>query len=85
LRVRLIFLVLLAVIPALALLVYSDLNHHRRAALAVETALAEIWQKRGVLYDPEVADACLHYFQEQPKLVASRRRKSKLVGVSPAR
>jgi putative two-component system response regulator len=67
--------------------VVEAMSSHRpyRAALAVETALAEIWQKRGVLYDPEVADACLHYFQEQPKLVASLRRKSKLVGVSPAR
>lgn len=35
-----------------------------RPALSVEFALAEIEAKRGVLFDPEAVDACLHLFRE---------------------
>ena len=36
-----------------------------RPALGVEAALEEIEQRRGVLYDPDVADACLRLFREK--------------------
>ena len=36
-----------------------------RAGIGIEKALAEIRQNRGILYDPEVVDACLKYFQEK--------------------
>ena len=36
-----------------------------RAGIGIEKALAEISQNRGILYDPEVVDACLKYFQEK--------------------
>jgi len=66
--------------------VVEAMSSHRpyRPALAIEAALEEISQKRGVLYDPEVADACLHYFQEHPKIVNSPRRKRRLLTISPA-
>jgi putative nucleotidyltransferase with HDIG domain len=64
--------------------VVEAMSSHRpyRPALAVDEALAEISQKRGILYDPEVADACLHYFREHPQSVASAHRKPKLLAVS---
>ena len=36
-----------------------------RPAIGIDKALAEISQNRGILYDPEVVDACLKYFQEK--------------------
>jgi HD-GYP domain-containing protein (c-di-GMP phosphodiesterase class II) len=35
-----------------------------RAALGIEQAIAEISTQRGILYDPEVVDACLKILQE---------------------
>lgn len=35
-----------------------------RAALGIDKALAEISKNRGILYDPEIVDACLQYFHE---------------------
>jgi putative nucleotidyltransferase with HDIG domain/PAS domain S-box-containing protein len=45
--------------------VVEAMNAHRpyRAALGLEGALAEIRGRRGVLYDPDVADACLAIFE----------------------
>ncbi len=42
------------------------MSSHRpyRAALGIETALAEIKEKRGKLYDPEVVDACISVFEK---------------------
>ena len=36
-----------------------------RPALGIDKALAEISQNRGILYDPEVVDACLRLFKEK--------------------
>src|SRR5512140_750784 len=36
-----------------------------RAALGLETALAEIIKYRGIYYDPAVVDACLLLFREK--------------------
>ena len=36
-----------------------------RAALGLSAALDEITQNKGVLYDPEAVDACLHLFREK--------------------
>ena len=36
-----------------------------RAALGLSAALEEIAKNRGILYDPEVADACLRLFREK--------------------
>jgi HD-GYP domain-containing protein (c-di-GMP phosphodiesterase class II) len=36
-----------------------------RPALGIDKALAEISQKRGILYDPEVVDVCLKLFAEK--------------------
>jgi response regulator RpfG family c-di-GMP phosphodiesterase len=36
-----------------------------RAALGLEKALAEISDKKGILYDPDVVDACLRAFLEE--------------------
>ncbi|GAH92910.1 unnamed protein product, partial [marine sediment metagenome] len=36
-----------------------------RPALGIDKALEEITQNRGVLYDPEVVDACLKLFKEK--------------------
>jgi GAF domain-containing protein len=43
------------------------MSSHRpyRPGLGVEAALAEITQQRGILYDPQVVDACLALFREQ--------------------
>ena len=45
--------------------VVDAMSSHRpyRPALGFERALEEISQKRGILYDPEVVDACLRLFQ----------------------
>jgi len=47
--------------------VVEAMSSHRpyRPAMGVETALEEISQNRGTLYDPDVADACLKLFAEK--------------------
>ena len=47
--------------------VVEAIASHRpyRPALGIDKALEEISQNRGVLYDPEVADACLKLFTEK--------------------
>ena len=47
--------------------VVEAMASHRpyRPALGIDKALAEISQKRGVLYDPEVVDVCLKLFAEK--------------------
>ena len=47
--------------------VVEAMASHRpyRPALGIDKALAEITQKRGGLYDPEVVDACLKLFVEK--------------------
>jgi len=46
--------------------VVEAMASHRpyRPALGIDKALEEIQKNRGVLYDPEVADACLRVFRE---------------------
>jgi len=36
-----------------------------RPAFGIEKALEEISEKKGILYDPEVVDACLRLFREK--------------------
>jgi len=47
--------------------VVEAMSSHRpyRPALGVDKALEEISQNRGILYDPEVVDACLKLFREK--------------------
>jgi len=47
--------------------VVEAMSSHRpyRPALGVDKALEEIIQNRGILYDPEVADACIKLFKEK--------------------
>ncbi len=47
--------------------VVEAMAHHRpyRPALGIEAALAEIERGKGVLYDPDVVDACLRLFRER--------------------
>ncbi len=47
--------------------VVEAMSSHRpyRPALGIDKALEEISQNRGVLYDPEVVDACLRLFAEK--------------------
>src|SRR5665648_35018 len=47
--------------------VVEAMSSHRpyRPALGIDKALEEISQNRGILYDPEVADACLKLFKEK--------------------
>lgn len=47
--------------------VVEAMASHRpyRAALGIESALAEIENNRGILYDPESVDACLSLFREK--------------------
>ena len=47
--------------------VVEAMASHRpyRPALGLDKALEEISNNRGVLYDPEVADACLKVFREK--------------------
>jgi len=46
--------------------VVEAMSSHRpyRAALGIEKALEEISQNKGILYDPDVVDACLKLFSE---------------------
>lgn len=59
------------ILPESAILAVADvveaMSTHRpyRPALGVETALAEITDRRAVLYDPDVVDACLRLFREK--------------------
>ena len=47
--------------------VVEAMSSHRpyRAALGIDDALEEISKNRGILYDPEVVDACLKLFKEK--------------------
>jgi HD-GYP domain-containing protein (c-di-GMP phosphodiesterase class II) len=47
--------------------VVEAMSSHRpyRAALGLDQALEEIIKNRGVLYDPDVVDACLKLFKEK--------------------
>jgi len=47
--------------------VIEAMASHRpyRASLGIEAALQEISKNKGILYDPEVADACLRLFHEK--------------------
>jgi PAS domain S-box-containing protein len=47
--------------------VVESMASHRpyRPALGIDAALEEISKNRGILYDPEVTDACLKLFQEK--------------------
>ncbi|MCK4309094.1 MAG: PAS domain S-box protein [Candidatus Atribacteria bacterium] len=47
--------------------VVEAMSSHRpyRPALGIDKALEEISQNRGILYDPEVTDACLKLFKEK--------------------
>ena len=59
-------IVLDAKILAVADVVEAMVSHRPyRPALGIELALEEIAQKKGVLYDPEVVDACLKLFAEK--------------------
>ncbi|MDI9370547.1 MAG: HD-GYP domain-containing protein, partial [Synergistota bacterium] len=54
-------------IVAVADVVESMMSHRPyRPSLGMEAALEEICSKRGVLYDPDVVDACLELFAERP-------------------
>ncbi len=59
-------IILEARILAVADVVEAMASHRPyRPALGIEKALEEIAQKKGVLYDPEVVDACLRLFNEK--------------------
>jgi HD-GYP domain-containing protein (c-di-GMP phosphodiesterase class II) len=47
--------------------VVEAMSSHRpyRPALGIDKALEEISQNKGILYDPEVVDACLILFKEK--------------------
>ena len=47
--------------------VVEAMSSHRpyRSAKGIDAALEEISQNRGILYDPEVVDACLGLFKEK--------------------
>ena len=47
--------------------VVESMASHRpyRAALGIEAAIEEITANRGILYDPQVVDACLRLFREK--------------------
>jgi HD-GYP domain-containing protein (c-di-GMP phosphodiesterase class II) len=47
--------------------VVEAMSSHRtyRPALGIDKALEEITQKKGILYDPEVVDACIKLFKEK--------------------
>lgn len=56
-----------------------------RAGIGIEKALAEISQNKGILYDPEVVDACLKYFREQLATLPMTKKSYKhLVSTQPA-
>jgi len=53
-------------IIAVSDVVESMASHHPyRAALGIEAAIEEITANRGILYDPQVVDACLRLFREK--------------------
>ena len=60
-----------AILPEARILAVADvveaMASHRpyRPALGLDQALEEITQNRGILYDPEVVDACLKLFKEK--------------------
>ncbi len=47
--------------------VVESMASHRpyRPALGIDKALEEISEKRGILYDPDVVDACIRVFKEK--------------------
>ncbi len=47
--------------------VIEAMSSHRpyRPALGIDTALEEISQNKGILYDPEVADVCIKLFKKK--------------------
>jgi len=47
--------------------VVEAMSSHRpyRAALSIETALEEIEKNKGILYDPDIVDACIRIFREK--------------------
>jgi HD-GYP domain-containing protein (c-di-GMP phosphodiesterase class II) len=47
--------------------VVEAMSSHRpyRPALGIDVALEEISKNKGILYDPEVVDACLNLFKEK--------------------
>jgi PAS domain S-box-containing protein len=59
------------ILPASRILAVADvieaIASHRpyRPALGIDVAIEEISKNRGILYDPEVVDACLRLFQEK--------------------
>ena len=60
-----------AILPEARILAVADvveaMASHRpyRPALGIDKALEEIFQNKGILYDPEVVDACLKLFKEK--------------------
>ena len=56
-----------------------------RPGIGIDKALAEISQNRGILYDPEVVDACLKYFQEKlATLPITKKSYKHLISSQPA-
>jgi len=59
------------IIPEARVLAVADVveamasNRPYRPAYGLDKALDEISQNRGILYDPQVVDACLKLFREQ--------------------
>jgi HD-GYP domain-containing protein (c-di-GMP phosphodiesterase class II) len=51
--------------------VLEAMASHRpyRPSLGLDAALSEISENRGILYDPEVVDACLRLFREGYRIV----------------
>ncbi|MES9938615.1 MAG: HD domain-containing phosphohydrolase, partial [Sedimenticola sp.] len=59
-------IILEARILAVADVVEAMASHRPyRPGLGIDSALAEIEKNRGVLYDPDVVDACLKLFREE--------------------
>jgi GAF domain-containing protein len=64
-----------AKIVAVADVVEAMASHRpHRAARSIDEVLEEIRQNRGVSYDPEVVDACLRLFAEDPTWQEKRKR-----------
>ena len=56
-----------------------------RPAIGIDKALAEISKNSGILYDPEVVDACLKYFQENlATLPITKKSYKRLISSQPA-
>ncbi len=53
-----------------------------RPGIGIDKALAEISQNRGTLYDPEVVDACLKYFQENLTTLPINKKSYKQLNIS---